>query len=277
MDRKRVLLWTSMVLLSLFMVGSVWAVPGLINYQSKLTDAAGTPLDGTYTMEFYLYTAPTGGTLLWDEQQSVAVTEGIYTVQLGSVTPLDSNVFAGDEVYLEVAIYNPATASWETLSPRRMLTSTAYAFQAENAAMLEGHGSAEFAAAIHQHGGGDITSGTVDEARIDPDIARDAEITWGNLVGIPADIADGDQVGITTESDPQVGSNSTDYVPRWSGSALVKGTIYDNGTNIGIGTTTTPEKLTVEGGIAASRTSVPAASPATIPLVMGFTAGVSRI
>lgn len=38
-----------------------------------------------------------------------------------------------------------------------------------------------------------------------------------------------------TESDPSVGSNSLNYIPKWDGSALVTGTIYDNG-NIGIGT-----------------------------------------
>lgn len=38
------------------------------------------------------------------------------------------------------------------------------------------------------------------------------------------------------EDDPQVGTVSNNYVPRWNGSALVTGTIYDNG-NVGIGTT----------------------------------------
>lgn len=38
------------------------------------------------------------------------------------------------------------------------------------------------------------------------------------------------------ETDPQVGNNTTGYVPVWDGTALSKGTIYDNGTKIGIGT-----------------------------------------
>jgi hypothetical protein len=176
-------------------------VPYLINYQGMLTDDVGMPLDGTYSVRFYL--ADDIGTLLWDEEQSVVVTEGIYNAQLGSVSPLSASVFSGGHVYLQVVIYNPDTTSWETLSPVQRLTSTAYALQAENTQTLEGHESADFAHAGHLHAGGDITSGIVDESHVDPDIARDSEISWGNLSGIPADIADGDH-GLTIETDPTI-------------------------------------------------------------------------
>ena len=60
---------------------------------------------------------------------------------------------------------------------------------------------------------------------------------------------------VTVESDPQVGSNTASYVPRWNGTALVKGGIYDNGTNIGIGTAA-PGYLFDVQGIAASTAAV---------------------
>lgn len=180
------------------------AVPGLISFQGRLTDIDGVSLDGTFPMRFYLYSELTGGTALWNEEQSVVITDGIYNVQLGLVNLLDSNIFSENEVYLEVAIYDVEITSWETLTPRQRLTSTAYAFQAQNAQLLEGHDSTDFATEGHQHSGADITTGMVDEKRIDPDMARDSEISWSNLSGIPADIADGDQVGIATEKDPTI-------------------------------------------------------------------------
>ena len=40
-----------------------------------------------------------------------------------------------------------------------------------------------------------------------------------------------------TETDPQVSSSASGRVPRWNGAALADGAIFDNGTNVGIGTT----------------------------------------
>ncbi len=49
------------------------------------------------------------------------------------------------------------------------------------------------------------------------------------------------------------GSGTAAYVPRWSsGSALTNSIIYDNGTNVGIGTTSLAQKLSVNGNITAS-------------------------
>ena len=60
--------------------------------------------------------------------------------------------------------------------------------------------------------------------------------------------SDHDHAGtyLTAEVDPQVGDNTTNYVPKWDGTALVTGTIFDNG-NIGIGTDTPAETLDVNG------------------------------
>ena len=52
----------------------------------------------------------------------------------------------------------------------------------------------------------------------------------------------------TNETDPQVAATSTNYVSKWNGTALVDGQIFDNGTNIGIGTTLPQEKLHIKNG-----------------------------
>jgi hypothetical protein len=49
-----------------------------------------------------------------------------------------------------------------------------------------------------------------------------------------------------TETDPEVGTNSLNYLSKWDGSALGASSIYDNG-YIGIGTENPVKKLTVAG------------------------------
>lgn len=53
-----------------------------------------------------------------------------------------------------------------------------------------------------------------------------------------------------TETDPQVGSNTTNFLSKWNGTSLVTSGVFDNGTNVGIGTSTPSRKLEVKGDIA---------------------------
>jgi len=242
-----------------------WSVPPYLNYQGMLTNLDGNPLDGAYEIKFLLYNAATGGILEWSEQQTVVVTDGVYNVELGKGTALNSSDFNNDTLFLEIQIYNADTASWEILTPRQQLTSTAYAMKAANSAALEGQPAANFASSTHYHSASQINSGVLADARIPANIARDSEITWSNLAGIPAGFADGnddigiatetdptvtpsikdgvswdeiagipagfadgtDNVGLTSESDPKVGAIALWGVPRWNGSALITSSIYN--------------------------------------------------
>jgi hypothetical protein len=130
------------------------------------------------------------------------------------MTPLAASDFDPVDVYLEIEIYSSSTG-WEVLSPRQKLTSVPYAMRAENTDTVDGLHAVDFAEAVHEHIGEDITSGIVAEVNIDSAIARDTEISWSNLLGIPADIADGDQVGVDTEMDPTVAPSVKDGV-SWS-------------------------------------------------------------
>jgi len=51
-----------------------------------------------------------------------------------------------------------------------------------------------------------------------------------------------------TETDPKVLSSTENRVPKWNGTDLIDGSIYDNG-NVGIGTTSPIKKLDVNGNI----------------------------
>ena len=57
--------------------------------EGVLTDASGTVVaDGNYNLTFKLYEAATGGSAIWTETQTVAVSNGVFAAILGSVTPI---------------------------------------------------------------------------------------------------------------------------------------------------------------------------------------------
>jgi len=50
------------------------------------------------------------------------------------------------------------------------------------------------------------------------------------------------------ENDPQVTTSTANVIPKWNGTSLADGTMYDSGANIGIGTNEPLHKLNVFGG-----------------------------
>ncbi len=56
-----------------------------------------------------------------------------------------------------------------------------------------------------------------------------------------------DGAGLTSESDPQVGANTTNYVSKWNGSALVSSRLVDDGTYLGVNLATPAHAVDVMG------------------------------
>lgn len=101
------------------------AVPRKINYQGYLTNPAGAPLTGTYSMVFSLCDAATAGTCPWTETQSVTIDKGIFNVSLGAVTSLT--------LTFNIPYYLDIQVNGEQMSARQPLTSVGYAFQTDSA------------------------------------------------------------------------------------------------------------------------------------------------
>lgn len=183
------------MLFAVFFAGSSYltasatdTLPSRMNFQGRLTNSTGNILtDGTYNMKFRIYSATTGGTLLWSEDrlvsasQGVTVTNGQFSVQLGSVTSLPASLFTTNSLHFEVELPTPATAtttspSWTEgpMSPRNQLATSAYAFNADmidgidgsNLAQLDQNntfsGNNTFAGTIQ--GGSSLTLGTTSQA-----------------------------------------------------------------------------------------------------------------
>lgn len=102
------------------------AVPLVIPYQGRLTNAAGTPIDGNQSILFGLFAASSGGAAVWSETQAtVTVSNGLFSVDLGSVTPIPASIFTGGDLFLEIKVGADAP-----MTPRQRLGMVAYAARA---------------------------------------------------------------------------------------------------------------------------------------------------
>jgi len=108
-------------------------VPASINYQGELRDAKGVMVDTTVAMSFSLYSTVSGGTPLWTETRQVLVSDGLFSVELGTVTPF------GPALQFDIPYYLGITVGSDSeMTPRRLLNSAAYALHASDADTVGG-------------------------------------------------------------------------------------------------------------------------------------------
>jgi parallel beta-helix repeat protein len=150
-----VLLATLMVCVPSQTSSALTTVPTKMNFQGRLTDATGNiKPNGTYNMQLRLYTVNSGGAAVWSESrlvssgQGVTVTNGLFSIKLGDITTLPATLFASGDLYLEVELPTPATATsasptWTEgpMTPRNQMATSAYAYNSET---LDGLDSADF-------------------------------------------------------------------------------------------------------------------------------------
>jgi hypothetical protein len=98
--------------------------PQLLNYQGRLTNPAGQPRNGSFPMTFTILGGPSG----WTEAQNVNVSNGFFSVLLGSVTPFPADLFLGgsSDSFGPVRMLR-VTVSGETLTPDIRIVSAAWA------------------------------------------------------------------------------------------------------------------------------------------------------
>jgi hypothetical protein len=113
----------------LFVAVALAEVPRQINYQGTLTDSIGNPVSGIQQMVFTIYPSESSPTPLWSEVQHVDIMDGLFHVQLGSLTPLPASIFSGNELWLGVQIAPDLTE----LLPRQPLVTVPYSFKTTKA------------------------------------------------------------------------------------------------------------------------------------------------
>lgn len=100
-----------------------------IAYQGRLADSGGNALTGLYNMTFRLYMGAAGGSALWTESwtgaDAVEVSDGLFNVLLGSMTPIPQSVIEDNEtLWLGVKVGTDTE-----MVPRVQIGSVAFAAQ----------------------------------------------------------------------------------------------------------------------------------------------------
>ena len=187
-------------------------VPALVPFSGAIA-ADGKPLSAEASIAFLIYKDESGGEPLFTESQTVALdTTGHYKTQLGATLPngIPLDLFtSGEARWLEVQVAGQAP------QPRVLLVSVPYALKAADAATLGGLPASAFALA-----------------------GSNTAIVKATPAGIISNAAS----TVTTTG------GTANSVAKFSGSnTIVNSILYDNGTEVGIGTTTPSATLTVEG------------------------------
>ena len=104
------------------------AVPQTIAFQGFLTDAGGQPLEVPVNLDIAVYNTASGGTALWSEAHAgVPVSNGVFAVALGSVSPLSGAVARTSPRFIGIRVNGEAEL------PRTQLSATPFALRAQAA------------------------------------------------------------------------------------------------------------------------------------------------
>src|SRR3954469_7606539 len=179
------------------------SVPRLINITGVFRPADGQAPATVESVTLSIYADPEGGTPLWQETQSVTLDErGRYSLLLGAAQPggIPSELFGSTEAHW---LGTRCEGAGEVEGPRVRLTSVPYALRAANADTLGGRPASDYV--VSHDATGSRAGGT----------QSDAAAPAAELPGTANFLAK-----YMTATD--VGSSTL---------------LYDNGTNLGIGTT----------------------------------------
>lgn len=105
---------------------NLYAVPGFIVHQGYMEDSNGNPVSGTYSLVIGIYESPDKDDILFEQELSVSVIDGFYTVEIddSAIIPLFD---VDKDLYLEISV------DGKRGSPRQKIGAVPYAFYAMKA------------------------------------------------------------------------------------------------------------------------------------------------
>ncbi|MBN1885479.1 MAG: hypothetical protein JW876_08160 [Candidatus Krumholzibacteriota bacterium] len=215
-------------------------VPRTLDYQGVLTGADGPVVpDGSYTMTFRIYDVPAGGSALWEETSDAAVGKGIFSVTLGMAVPLDLP-FDG-QYWLGISVEGETE-----LSPRVQLTAVAYSL---NAACTRGENLVPATGSV---GIGTTAPAEMLDVAGAVKVGGTANLNAGTIRWTGSDFEGydgGAWHSFTTTGTGTVPPGSSGQTLHHTGSGwAATSSLFNDGANIGIGTTAPTAALDILGG-----------------------------
>ena len=188
------------------------AVPAQFTHQGRLIESDGAPTEGPLTITFRITTSDEGGTILWEEAQTLPLLNGFYSTVLGAneeTNPLDTDVLSMAPVWLELQVEGEGP-----MYPRSPVNSVPYAAMATVAE--------------------EVAGGPVDASQIavagTPVVNESGEwvgpaptVNWTDIEGMPEGFADGidDDTDTDTDSFATLGESCLDGdIPVWDAVAM---------------------------------------------------------
>jgi len=221
------ILFTLFLLIScIFWSSSFAAPPRQLYLQAKLTNKQGEVITGSHTIKFRLYSAETGGSALWTEEQTITVdNDGIFGAYLGFVTSIPTSIDFNSTYYVSIEVDGDGE-----MSPRIKLVASPYAL---GAYMLGGLEPISF---LRSDASDNFTSGTL---TFDSDTELD--VASGSTLDINGDLSvadtsiafDGSSTNFAITGDFSINSDDL-YIDKSTG-------------YVGIGTTSPSVALDVIG------------------------------
>jgi len=143
-DEKMNRIWT-IVVLSIVLQATAFAVPEYINYQARIFDATGAPMQGTYAISFAIFDASREGNMVWGlfscdglvgegHADAVVVWDGWFNVILGPRDAAGRSLLPAFESQNGKPRFVEIQVQGETISPRQQLLAAPYAMEGYHSA-----------------------------------------------------------------------------------------------------------------------------------------------
>ncbi|MFZ2188264.1 MAG: LamG-like jellyroll fold domain-containing protein [Candidatus Moraniibacteriota bacterium] len=210
------------------------AITKEISYQGKLTNISNVAVpNGNYDMVIRIYDADSGGNCLWSARgdcvsptaRSVAVANGIFSIMLGETGDNAITLDFNSSYYFGIQVGTDAE-----MTPRKKVGSAGYAFNTDRLDGLDSATANTASTIVARDGSGNFSAGTI----------------TATLAGNAGTVTNGVYTNVAnsmTAINPL-----TTIAESWIGPSATTG-IYFKAGNVGIGTTSPSQKLSILGTI----------------------------